>query len=87
MLVGVGAADDRRSSGSSSGDRKIIRLTLALRSSVGGSSECSGGNIACYDPSHRHGRRARTGNDETVEVDPELEIVLSFRSNTLVIIN
>ena len=77
MLVGVGAANDRRCSGSSSGDREIIRLTLALRSSVGGSSKCSGGHVASDDTSHRHGRRARTGNDETVEVDPELE-KLSF---------
>ncbi len=80
MLVGVGAADDRRSSGSISCDGEVICLALTLCSSVNGASECSGGDVASDDPSHRHGGRARTGNDKAVEIDPELKtkIVVSF---------
>jgi hypothetical protein len=77
MLVSVRAANDRRSSGSGSGDGEIIRLTLSLRSSVDGSSKCSGGNVSSDDPSHRQRRCARTGNDETVEIDPELKNEIS----------
>ena len=72
VLIGIRSADDWRTSTSGSRDRKRIGQTLSLRPAVGRAAERAGRDHPADRSGHSQGGRARAGDDETVEVDSEL---------------
>jgi hypothetical protein len=73
VLIGIRSANGRRSTGSRSCDGKEIRQTLSLDPAAGRPAERAGGHKPAHGSGHGLGRRAGPGDDETVEVNSELE--------------
>ncbi len=75
MLIGIRSANGRWSTGSRSCNGEEIGQTLSLDPAAGRAAESAGGHKPTHSSGHGQGRRAGPGDDETVEVNSELEIL------------